>query len=279
MEYKFLKYLNESELNQLETILLEESLREELLNQVQRIRNKISTQNGYNFSSSYIPNYDKELDEKLIEILKQLNINDIPSFFVSFKNPGNTKSRHQGFTEKVYSKMENKIDKETYLKLNDLISHAYSYYLYGHKPKTGIVSLEEVNTLFENQYIQETFEGPYNMYNYIKNYLYYLLKHEIEVTEKEVFSDIEDKRKIITIQFKDISSYLYEIRNGTNLRLCISNAGLSKGINKIGDRFTDDQQVFIDALAFGTTLEKLEDRNYEDYKKLLYLPQGKELIK
>ena len=74
-------------------------------------------------------------------------------------------------------------------------------------------------------------------------------------------------------------SYLCEIRNGTNLRLCIANAGLSKTANKTGEQFNVQQSLFIDALAFGTTLEKIENGDYEDYKKLLYLPKGKELNK
>ena len=34
------------------------------------------------------------------------------------------------------------------------------------------------------------------------------------------------------------------------------------------------QQTFIEAVAFGTDLEKLEVGNYEDCKRLLYLPKS-----
>lgn len=42
-----------------------------------------------------------------------------------------------------------------------------------------------------------------------------------------------------------------------------------------GRQITFEQKIFIDAIAFGTTKEKLENKNYEDAKKLLYLPHQK----
>lgn len=192
MTYKVLKFLNESELQELENIILGIESNEELLKQIEITKNKTIDIKKANYTSNYIPNVDN---------------------------------------------------------------------------------------IFKYDLFQGDFEGPYNMLNYIKNYIYYLLKQEKELTPKDVFSDYYEKRKLVTIKIRDISSYLCEIRNGTNLRLCIANAGLSRTANKTGEQFNIQQSLFIDALAFGTTLEKIENREYEDYKKLLYLPNGKELIK
>lgn len=280
MKYKFLNNLNESELQELENIILGIKSNEELLKQIESLKNKpinIKDIDG-NFSSSYIPNYDEALEAKCLEILKQLKTNELFFFLNTFQNIGNTKYRYPSLIKNSYKEFENEKIVKDLMVIIDLAIKVSQYYnsRFSTKP---VLYFDKVNNLFKYNLFQEDFEGPYNMLNYIKNYIYYLLKQKDEITTAEIFSDYDKKRELVTVQIRDISSYLCEIRNGTNLRLCIANAGLSRTANKTGEKFNEQQQLFIDALAFGTTLEKIENRNYEDYKRLLYLPTGKDLRK
>ena len=280
MNYNFLKRLNETDLTELEDIILGKMSTEELLKEIEVAKNKSLhfEHNNYDFVSGHIPNYDKELEEKCTEILKQIQINDVFFLLVSFLNKGNTKYSNIYEVPIFYKNLE---DKNALENLNILLRMAYrTYYYYrtNHEIQSTL-DLWIVDELFKNNLFQKDFEGPYNMLNYIKNYIYQLLKQKKEITPEDIYEDYYEKRELVTIQIKDISSYLCKIRNGTNLRLCISNAGLSKNTNKTGNKITFDQSLYIDALSFGTTLEKLENKDYEDYKKLLYLPKGKTLTK
>lgn len=276
MKYRFLDNLNESQIKGLENVLLGITSNEEMLNEIQLLKNKKYSINGYDFDSSYIPNYDEELEKRCLEILSKIKINDLFFFLASFKNKANT--RYLRPTASFYSDVFDEFTYEDLITLIGLTWNVYRCYDNSDMLKPDLY-LNKVNSMFQNHKFCKDYEGPYNMFNYIKNYIYLLLAQDKKIDTKDIFDSYQEKRKLVTIKFKDISSYLYEIRNGTNLRLCISNAGLSRNVTKVGDTLTFSQEVFRDALAFGTTLDNIEKGNYEDYKKLLYLPSGKKIIK
>lgn len=275
MKYKFLNHMHRKELEELKNIILGIQSSQELLDQIESNLRTTDIKNGnYNFTSSYIPNYDRKLDKYCTEVLSQIKVNDLSFFLESFKNKGNTHYAYPSIY--FYKEFEDKIILNNLTILLDLVSSVHQCYKYN-LSYPDILYFDKVDDIFKINLFQEDFEGPYNMLNYIKSYIYSLLKQKKEVTAEDIFLNYSEKKRLVTIQLKDISSYLYEIRNGTNLRLCIHNMGLSRMVNKTGDQLSLRQSLYVDALAFGTTLEKIEDKNYEDYQKLLYLPSGKSI--
>ena len=110
------------------------------------------------------------------------------------------------------------------------------------------------------------YETTYNTLNYIRDRFF-------TVGEDSLFKDYEEKRKVCELKLGDISRYLLDIKNGTKLKLSIGNTGLTRIANGTYSYIHPYQQSFIDAVAFGTDLDKLNDGNYEDAKRLLYLPK------
>ena len=111
------------------------------------------------------------------------------------------------------------------------------------------------------------YEATYNTLNYIRDRF-------LTVGEEELFKDYDEKRKVCELKLGDISRYFLDIKNGTKLRLSIGDTGLVRSANGTYNHLHPYQQTFIDAVAFGTDLEKIETGNYEDCKRLLYLPRS-----
>lgn len=119
------------------------------------------------------------------------------------------------------------------------------------------------------------FQGSFTTYKYVKNYLKDILTEEKEEDDNALLNkDLKAKTTIVTENLVPIANELLTLRNSIpNSRISVCNQGLRKTAQKRpGSQITFEQQVFIDAIAFGTTLEKLENKNYEDAKKMLYLP-------
>lgn len=287
MEYKFLEELTYKELKELESVLLEENKRKEFMGEIEKIKNRkieiarIYEKNSVNpiFNSNSVPNYDSRLENKCSKVLENILVNELPFFLGSMRSPRNTMFSDFYHIEKHY---------ESQAKVNDdlrllLQISSYLYFYYRDKEiilPSETLRLKKVDDIFKNNpTLQGELIGPYNMLNYIKDYIYSLLKQNPNIDREDVFKDYSEKKELVNLRLRDISSYLLEIRNGTNLKLCICNLSLSKNAEKVSKYNTADQDLFIDTLAFGTTLEKIENRNYEDYQKLFYLPQGKKLMK
>lgn len=68
---------------------------------------------------------------------------------------------------------------------------------------------------------------------------------------------------------------MYRIKNQTPLRILVANNALSKMRKKEGREITPIQSNFIATVAFGSDLGKIKQENYEDSKRLIYLPRTK----
>ena len=111
------------------------------------------------------------------------------------------------------------------------------------------------------------YESTYNTLNYIKDRFY-------TVGQDSLFKDYDEKRKVCELKLGDISRYFLDIKSGTKLKLSVGDTGLVRSANGTYAYIHPYQQTFIDAIAFGTDLEKLREGNYEDCKRLLYLPRS-----
>ena len=278
MEYKFLEELTYKELKELESVLLEENKRKEFMEEIKNRKIEIARIIPI-FNSDSVPNYDSRLENKCSKVLENILVNELPFFLGSMHSPRNTMFSNFYNIEKYY---------ESQAKVNDdlrlLLQISSSLYFYYRNKEIILPSetlrLKKVDDIFKNNpTLQGELIGPYNMLNYIKDYIYSLLKQNPNIDREDVFKDYSEKKELVNLRLRDISSYLLEIRNGTNLKLCIYNHSLSRNAEKVSKYNTTHQDLFIDTLAFGTTLEKIENRNYEDYQKLFYLPQGKKLMK
>ena len=276
MEYKFLEELTYKELKELESVLLEENKRKEFMEEIKNRKIEIARIIPV-FNSDSVPNYDSRLENKCSKVLENILVNELPFFLGSMRSPRNTMFSNFYDIEEHYESQA-KVNDDLRLLLQ-ISSHLYFYYRNNILPSETL-RLKKVDDIFKNNpTLQGELIGPYNMLNYIKDYIYSLLKQNPNIDREDVFKDYSEKKELVNLRLRDISSYLLEIRNGTNLKLCICNLSLSKNAEKVSKHNTIDQDLFIDTLAFGTTLEKIENRDYGDYQKLLYLPQGKKFIK
>ena len=64
----------------------------------------------------------------------------------------------------------------------------------------------------------------------------------------------------------------------SQLKISTGNVGISatRNRNDMKDSLSLYQRRFVDAVSFGTSCEKLENKNYEDCKRLLFIPRGRE---
>ena len=124
--------------------------------------------------------------------------------------------------------------------------------------------------------LTEFYRDPKHVYDYESTYntLHYIRDRFYKVGQDSLFKDYEAKKKICELRLGDISKYCLGIKNGTKLKLSIGDTGLVRSANGTYSHIHPYQQTFIEAVAFGTDLEKLEAGNYEDCKRLLYLPKS-----
>lgn len=135
-----------------------------------------------------------------------------------------------------------------------------------------------LETFFQEKENILNYEGAYNTFNYIKKYLYECIKEEKSDTENKVlvFQDFTKKKEIVEKDFTTIAKELLNTRKSiTNAKLAVFNRGLSQAAKKTDSIFTPPQKCFIEAIAFGSTLEKLQNKDYSQAKKLIYTPQTK----
>lgn len=124
--------------------------------------------------------------------------------------------------------------------------------------------------------LTEFYREPKHVYDYESTYntLNYIRDRFFTVGQESLFKDYEEKKKICELKLGDISSYFLDIKRGTKLKLSIGDTGLTRSANGTYAQIHPYQQTFINAVAFGTDLEKLENGNYDDCKRLLYLPKS-----
>lgn len=245
------------------------------------IDKKLVDEKFSDFSSSYIPYYKKENEEACFEILSDIELNDLYFFVESFYESGNNYRRID------YFEINNKNPLTDMAKIYDTAAF-YLRNILGMTRTKNIFSSERIidnyEVIFPLSKLIEFFkisdyaygyEKTYNNFNYIVNYIYQCLDVNPNATYNDVFKDFYDKQILVRDNFAEISSYLYSIRGDGDLKLSVSNAGLKRNKDKVASQLTFRQQRLIEAIAFGTTLEKLKMGNYEDSKRLIYLPTKK----
>lgn len=131
----------------------------------------------------------------------------------------------------------------------------------------GFMTLAQLGSFYSDEKSIYDYEGTYNTLNYIRDRFY-------SVGSASLFEDMDEKRRICELKLGDISRYLLEIKNGTKLKLSIGDTGLVRSAHGTYNRLHPYQKNMIDAVAFGSDLDKLKDDNFEDSKRLLYLPRS-----
>lgn len=141
-----------------------------------------------------------------------------------------------------------------------------------------VPTLAYLDEIFKNINNVLAYQGSYTVFQYVKAYLKEVLKEGLPQTDDDLINqDFDQKLEIVLSNLSSVASYLLNIRNQIpNLKLAICNHGLSRTARKIeGTGISQDQRVFAKGIAFGTTLEKLQNGNYEDAKSLIFLPHQK----
>ena len=128
------------------------------------------------------------------------------------------------------------------------------------------MTLNQLMCFYSDSKYVYNYEGTYNTLNYIRDRFYSV--------GSSLFEDVDEKRKICELKLGDISRYLLEIKNGTKLKLCVGDTGLVRSANGTYNRLHPYQKNLIGAVAFGCDLDKLKDDNFEDCKRLLFLPRS-----
>lgn len=141
-------------------------------------------------------------------------------------------------------------------------------------------TLSHLDEVFKEEDNCIDYQNSYTTFKYIKNYLESVLSgvgNSPKQDNELVFKDYQRKISIVTENIVPIANELLKLRNSvTGLRLSVCNQSLYRMANKKPTtKITYIQQVFIQAIAYGTTLEKLESKDYSDAKQLVYLPYKK----
>lgn len=251
---KSLSNLSLEELKFIKEVLESEKLRNELNQEIERKTH--STVDLRNYSSSRLPEFYEEYKEKCMKLLDELTYTDVsylimPAITDYGNNYGIDFRYHPDPTvAKIYRESHNHIRI-----LDNLFEEKSSLIYY--------------------------YEGIHNTLNYMKTYMSTMLNSGQNIeTKADLFLDFEEKKKLITTNFKSIAEYLLHVRNQVpNSRLSVNNHVLVKNANKRSGNVTHRQSLFISAIAFGSTLEKLKEENYEEATRLLFVPQCKMLKK
>lgn len=168
-------------------------------------------------------------------------------------------------------------------KLNEILRN-YIFYHKSHLFLENATIKEVMKRATKLSYLDEFFinidnvldyQGAYTVYSYIKRFLKEVLKDDVPQTDKElIYKDYNQKLELVLNNLSHIASYLLDIKKQIpNSRLALCNQSLSRLAKKIpGTNISFGQNIFAKGIAFGTTLEKLKNENYEDIKGLIFLP-------
>ena len=263
-------------LNLKQVLLSEIKEKQEIVTEIDK---KIFMGDEREFSSDYIPYYREENEKACMKILEQIELDDLHFFVEGFYESGNNYRRIDYFKDGYKNPLTDMA------RIYD-IPVFHLKILFNEKRKKNIFSsersdedrdvvfpLSRMDEFFQISNYDYGYEKAFNNYNYIKNYIYQCLSNNPDATYDDIFRSFYDKQLLVKDKFADISSYLYAIRGDEDLKLSVSNAGLKKNKDKLDSQLTYRQERLVEAIAFGTTLEKLQMDNYEDSKKLIYLPR------
>ena len=236
------------ELTYLEAMINNQALelQSELNNLIEEKRNQKALLNQY--QSSRLPEYYEQYKDQCSFLLSQLTERDVPFFtFCAYKDAGNNKG---GWLDICLMNPINNIGNlEKFFDEND-----GNIYLY---------------------------EGAYNTLNYLKSSICTLLKDGKRIECKDdLMKDQEEKQVIITKSLRQIAEELLLLRESVpRSRLSVANQGLSRTAKKTSTSLTFTQNLFIEAIALGSSLEDLKVGNYDAAKRLLFVPQPRRIEK
>lgn len=282
-------------------------MEEKSLNELLLLMNEYK--NSTKASRQELANYKEIAKEKIIKIIKKdvdtstntprlqnflenTKISDLDFLFRSLNHMRGNNEKGTLTTEKlILLNEETKSISESYGITNEyqlfelILNHLY------HKRTHPLLCEKEIvnawNRFRTLAYLDEFFkdinncldyQGSYTTYKYVKSYLKENLIEDSKESDYDlVYKNFNRKILLATENLVPIANELLVLRESIpNSRISVCNQGLKKATKKIPNSpITFDQQIFINAIAFGTTEEKLEAKNYEDAKKLLFLPHQK----
>ena len=240
---KVLERLKKNELEELSKLLKENpiKLQEEINTRLEFLQSQKAKATKENYSSGRNPYYATEFEYQVNSFLQQIELQEL-SFL------------RQTFSSYINIMMEN------YIRQNP-----------SRKP-----TLSELEVAFQGVLKRSIYEDEYNTLNYIKTYFYYLKGIGEDLTKDKIIESWNRKKEIVTPQLPDIVAYLYDITEKTPLKSSVSNASLHRLMIKTPkDILTRNEKMLLDAIAFGSDEDKLREGNYEDTKRLIYLPKTK----
>ncbi len=278
--YPFLDKLTTEELMNLQQTLI---LNPNLINEQVHKRED----NLYNSTKDYtIKGVIRSMDEvenKTLEVLSCIKISELDFLSSSFVEAGNNKRKFIIPIEFVlYDDKGCKTAKK--YGIYDWIS----YNKFSEKNKS--LFHKQVNDILEKvtyvSYLEQFFKDPdainllpgvLNTYNYIKAYLYEVVdgnnSKPMEIRDS-LFEEQDSKVKIVTENLQTIASELLFVRESIPRekapRLSVSNHMLKKLVRNQDQTISKQKQLLINAIAFGTSLEKLENQDYSDSKRLIF---------
>ena len=141
-----------------------------------------------------------------------------------------------------------------------------------------VQKLSYLDEVFRDQKNCMNYQGSYITFQYVKSYLEgVLVEDNLQLDADLVYRNYKKKIEIVTENLIPIAQQLLLSRDSIpGARIAVCNNSLTRIANKKpSSLITYRQKMFIEAIAFGTTLEKLQSENYKDAKQLIYLPYKK----
>ena len=238
----YLERLSKEELIELQKELKENphDVTERIRKRLQYITKQQESMIPEDYSNKRLPFYKKEFEEEIEERLAEYKVEDL-----SF----------------LYDDIE--------------------YSLYSDILRYEKISMfkEEIPVIILDRFLEknnrtENAQDIYNTLKYIKNYFYYRKGQGVSLEKQEIMEEWQEKQEILRPNLKELAGYLYSIKDQTPLRISVANNALNRmRKKKEGREITPIQSKFIATVAFGSDLGKIKQRNYEDSKRLIYLPK------
>ena len=238
----YLERLSKEELIELQKELKENphDVTERIRKRLQYITSQQESMIPEDYSNTRLPFYKKEFEEEIEERLAEYKVEDL-----SF----------------LYDDIE-------YSLYSDILRYEKISMFKEEIPVTILDRFLEKNNRTENA------QDIYNTLNYIKNYFYYRKGQGVSLEKQEIMEEWQEKQEILRPNLKELAGYLYSIKDQTPLRISVANNALNRmRKKKEGREITPIQSKFIATVAFGSDLGKIKQRNYEDSKRLIYLPK------
>lgn len=274
--------------NYLESLELHEliDLKEKYKMEIKYINHELNRRFSQNISDNTENNIIEDNNERLQIYLQSTNIYNINFLYKGLEENGNNKKGPLNLDARVLLDKEAKVIAQSY-KITS-------------RELPSIRILNHYHRIFNNELIKKTYKraqflsyldeifkdndncmnylGAYTLFSYVKNHLKIALQSDEDKSDDElIYQDYQKKIEIVTENLIPIANELLFLRDSIpGSRIAVNNAALLKTANKkVGTPITFCQQNLIEAIAFGTSLEKLESKNYEDAKQLVFLPLKK----